>query len=400
MSGLCWAEILDHNPSNKLPRPTLANAVMVLQRDPLWGPDNLHYDEFLDRVLIRDHGAIREYKDEDDARITIYLQQGIGIVSIAEAQVASAVRYVASQRPRHCVREWVRAQTHDGEPRIAHALEDFWGVEPSDEQPLEYIRAVSANLFIGMIARIMRPGCQLDTMVILEGSQGIGKSKSLRILGGDWYMLAAESVTSKDFFQVLRGKWIVELGELDATSKADKERTKIVISTPTDRYRASYARRAVDHPRQCLFVGTTNRTDYGNDETGLRRLWPITCGDLDLDGLARMRPQLFAEALLRYEAGATWWEVPASALSVQRDRQHDDVWSDLVLTWLAMKDETTSEDVLLNSPLKFHAADIGRAEQNRISSILTLNGWKRQTIRWNGKPVKGFKRLATQVSEN
>lgn len=396
MSGLCWADILDHNPSNKLPRPTLANAVTVLQHDPLWGPDNLHYDEFLDRVMIRENSHLREYKDEDDTRITVYLQQDIGIVSIAEAQVASAVRYVASQRPRHCAREYVRSVTWDGEPRIAHALEDFWGVEPTEEQPLEYIRAVSANLLVGMIARIMRPGCQLDTMVILEGSQGIGKSKSLRILGGDWYMLAAESVTSKDFFQGLPGKWLVEIGELDATSKADKERTKIVISTPTDRYRASYARRAVDHPRQCVFVGTTNRTDYGNDATGLRRLWPVTCGELNCDGLALMRAQLFAEALVLFEAGATWWETPNSAAPVQRARQHQDVWTDIVLAWLVNQDETTSADALMNSPLKFHVSDIGRHEQNRIADILDLDGWKRQTIRINGKPVKGFKRIVTE----
>ncbi len=393
-----WVALLECTGKNgDVPRSTLSNAVTVLQHDSQFTADDLHYDAFLDRVRIRDGETLREYKDEDDTRITVYLQQIVGMTTIAESQVSSAVRYVASQRVRHCVREWVQSTPWDDIDRIDHALEDFWGVEATDAQPLDYIRAVSANLFIGAIARIMRPGCQLDTMVILEGAQGIGKSRSLRILGGDWYMLAAESVTSKDFFQGLPGKLIIELGELDATSKADKERTKIVISTPTDRYRSSYARRAVDHPRQCIFVGTTNRTDYGNDETGLRRLWPVTCGAINHEGIALVRPQLFAEALVRFQLGATWWDVPASTSAVQRDRQHEDVWTATVLDWLTAKDETTSADVLINSPLKFTESDISRREQNRISAILELNGWKRQTIRLNGKPVKGFRRIAIDV---
>lgn len=395
MSGLCWATLLDcGGPNHDKPRSTLANAVKVLQHDPSLGPDFLHYDEFLDRVLVREGSLWREYQDEDDTRIAVHMQESIGLLTIAESVVSSAVRYVARQRVRHCVRDMVRAVVWDRVERIDRALEDFWGAAPTETQPLEHLRAVSANLFIGMIARILRPGCQLDTMVILEGAQGIGKSKSLRILGGDYYMLAAESVASKDFYQALPGKWLIEIGELDAMSKADRERTKIAISTPTDRYRSSYARRAVDHPRQCVFIGTTNRTDYGNDETGLRRLWPVVCGEINCRGLAHIRAQLFAEALVRFEAGATWWDTPVSTLQVQRDRQHEDVWTATVLHWIGMRDEITSADILLNSPLKFQQADIGRSEQNRISAILELDGWKRQTIRIDGKPVKGFKKHA------
>ncbi len=393
MSDAAWAVLLDRNAKQQ-PRSTLANAVTVMHHDPTWGPDTLYYDEFQDRVIVV-NSPTREWRDDDDTRLTVYMQQDVGMVSIAESQVASAVRYVARQRTRHCVRDYLQTLTWDGEPRIAEALQYLWGVQPTEAQPIDYIQAVSANFFIGLIARVMRPGCQLDTMLILEGAQGIGKSRSLRILGGDWYMLAAESVASKDFYQALPGKWLIEIGELDAMSKADRERTKIAISTPTDRYRSSYGRRAVDHPRQCLFVGTTNRTDYGNDETGLRRLWPVMCGAINTDALIDLRPQLFAEAFTAFQQGATWWETPGSTTDVQRDRQHEDAWTATVLDWLTMKDETTSTDILTNSPLKFQEGHVGRGEQGRISSILTLNGWRRQTIRWNGRPVKGFKRIVT-----
>lgn len=394
MSGLCWADILDCT-SNNVPRSTLANAVKVLQHDPMFAPEHLYFDSFLDRVLVRDGDVLREYRDDDDTRITVYMQEVIGLLTIPETQVGSAVRYVAFQRQRHAVRDWLRTLKWDGEPRIAHALEDYWSVESSPTQPSDYVRAVSANLFIGLVARVMQPGCQLDVMIILEGAQGIGKSKSLRILGGAWYMLAAESVASKDFYQTIKAKWLIEIGELDAMSKADREKNKIAISTPVDRYRTSYGRRAQDHPRECVFVGTTNRDDYGNDDTGLRRYWPVRCGDtIDLESIARWREQLFAEAVCLFDAGATWWEVPSAAQAVQHERQHEDAWTATVLSYLEFKDETTSTDVLVNSPLKMREADVGRLEQNRISSILTLNGWRRQTIRVNGRPVKGFRRLS------
>lgn len=392
MSDLNWQALLDCTNSD-IPRSTLANAVLVLQHDPEFGPEHIYYDEFLDRVLFA-NSPTRQWRDDDDTRLTVYMQQNVGMLTIAESHVSAAVRYVARQRTRHCVRDWMRGLAWDGTERIAHALEDAWGVEPNASQPSDYVRAISANLFIGIVARIMRPGCQLDTMLILEGAQGIGKSRSLRILGGDWYMLAAESITNKDFYQGLAGKMLVELGELDALSKAERERTKIAISTPTDRYRSSYGRHAIDHPRQCVFIGTTNRDDYGNDETGIRRFWPVKCGDINCDIVTALRDQWFAEAVVQFDAGATWWETPQAVTSVQRDRQHEDAWTATVLDWLTNKDETTSADILVNSPLKFSEGDISRTDQNRISTILALNGWRRQTIRWNGRPVKGFKKCA------
>ncbi len=185
MSAPQWTEILDCTGKDQKPRSTLSNAVAVLQHDPTWGLDVLWYDEFLDRILCRDESGVREWRDRDDTRLTVYLQQTIGMSSIAETQVASAVRYVAGQRTRHCVRDYLSPLVWDGVERIAHALIDYWGAQPTADQPEDYLLAVSANLFIGIVARVMRPGCQLDTMIVLEGAQGIGKSQSLRIIGGN-----------------------------------------------------------------------------------------------------------------------------------------------------------------------------------------------------------------------
>lgn len=387
MSGLCWANILDCAGKNHdIPRSSLANAVLVLQHDPQFTAADLWYDEFLDRVCTRNGHTAREWRDDDDTRLTVYMQQTIGMLTIAESLVASAVRYVARQRVRHCVREYLDALTWDGIDRIAHAFEDFWGVVAAENQPSEYIRAVSANFFLALIARVMAPGCQLDTMVIFEGPQGIGKSRALRVLGGDWYVLAAESVTSKDFFQVLVGRWLAEIGEMDSFSRAERERTKLVISTPTDRYRPSYARHAKDFPRQCVFAGTTNHDDYGNDDTGLRRFLPVRCGEMDLSGLATARDQLFAEALHRWRAGVAWWDVPRAG-EAQADRQAIDVWTETVLVFLVNRPHVGIAEVLRDG-LKIRDADMTRAHELRIGRILRLAGWIKKDAREGRKVSK------------
>lgn len=368
------------------PLSNVANAVAVLQKDPRWSAGVLWYDEFLDRVLTCDEGRIREWRDDDDTRLTVYLQHSIGLIAISESQSASAVRYVARQRVRHCVREHVEAFVWDGEAHIEHALEDFWGVVPAANQPSEYVRAVSANFFLAMIARIMSPGCQVDTMVIFEGPQGIGKSRALRVLGGDWYALASESVTSKDFFQVLSGCWLSEIGEMDSFSRAERGRIKLVVSAPTDRYRPSYARHAKDFPRQCVFAGTTNHDDYGDDDTGLRRFLPVRCTDIDIHGLTTARPQLFAEALHYWRQGRSWWDVPRAS-EAQADRQAVDVWTDTVLDYAIGKDELALSDVLRDA-LKIRDAEMSRPQELRVGRVLKLAGWVKKDARRAGKVVK------------
>jgi putative DNA primase/helicase len=341
-----------------------------------------YYDEFLAKTLIDN----REWRDDDDTGLCMWLQEHIGLSAVTPGMVHAVVSHRLRATPRHCVREWLDGLTWDGTERIAHALEDCWGVEPSANQSSDYIRAVSANLFIGMVARVMRPGCQLDTMVVFEGSQGIGKSSALRVLGGPWYMLATESVSSKDFQQSLRGALIAEIGELESFSRADRDRVKSIVSNPVDKYRGSYERHVREYPRQCVFAGTTNRDDWGNDDTGLRRFLPIRCGAIDLPAIARQRPHWFAEALVAFRAGASWWEFPA-ALIAQADRQSEDVWTAQVLDYLVGKTEAYIADVLRDA-CKLRDAELSHAAKTRVGSILRLAGWSKANRRRSGRQVK------------
>lgn len=379
-----WSVLLVRNQHG--PLPTLSNIVQVLQHDPHYAVDKLYYDEFLDRIFFVTSHA-REWVDEDDTRATVYMQDTTGMVRLSDQLVAKGVRLVAKQRVRHVVKEWLSPIVWDQVPRIAHAFEDYWG---ATTQPSEYVRAASSNFFVGLIARLMRPGCKHDTMPVFEGQQGIKKSSALDVLGGPWYGVVNESVASKDFYQCLRGKWLLEISELQAFSRSDVAHVKSMMSTRSDNYRPSYGRCNVEFPRQCVFAGTTNVDDWATDETGMRRFWPIVCGAIDLDLLAAARDQLFAEALDRYRHGATWWEMPADTVTEQAARQQGDAWRELVMAWAHLQvlqgaTYVTMPELAL-AALKLPSAQLDKSAQMRIARILRLEGWLHTSIR-NGSDV-------------
>ena len=377
--SLAWTSVLAC--TERGPRPTLSNAVTVLQKDPTLGPDRFWYDEFLDQIFVA-NSPTRAWRDDDDYKLTVYLQEAIGMVTVADHLVAKAVRLVARQRPKHLVRDWLTALVWDGQPRIAHAFEDYWG---ADRQPSDYVRAASANFFIGLVARILQPGCKLDTMPVFEGQQGIKKSSALDVLGGAHYAVINEAVSTKDFLQSLRGKWLLEISELQSFSRSDVAHVKSMMSTRSDHYRPSYGRSTVEFPRQCAFAGTTNADDWGTDDTGLRRFWPISCGDIRLDLLARARDQLFAEAVHAYRVGKTWWMMPTVTIAQQAERQQYDDWTEAVTTSarlaLLQGAEYVTVPDLASAALKLPMAQLDKSAQMRIARILRLNGWVRKTLR-------------------
>lgn len=364
--------------TNGVPFPNHSNVVYVLQHDPVYGPTCLWYDEFLDRVFRLD-GTVRAWRDEDDTQTAIDMQSRFGIRSVSLTVVASAVQYVARQRTRHVVREWLSMLTWDGEPRIALAFTDYWGAAND-----AYTQSASRNFFIGLAARIFKPGCKLDTMVVFEGAQGIKKSTALSTLGGDWTLTASRSVESVEFFKALHGKWIVEIGEMQSFSRADRSAVKNMLSTAVDTYRPSFGRRAIDYPRQSVFCGTVNGDEWADDDSGLRRFWPVVCAEIDIPALAAVRDQLFAEAVSAFNDGAAWWEMPTTETqAIQADRQQQDVWTQAILEWCNEQfqiDGVSVRDILFNA-LKVLPDRQDRAAQMRVGRVLRLNGWNKQKAR-------------------
>jgi predicted P-loop ATPase len=182
----------------------------------------------------------------------------------------------------------------DNVERIEHSFSTVFHCDDNG-----YTRAVSRNFWISLIARTYDPGCKLDNMIILEGAQGALKSSALNMIGGEWFAEQHENATNaKAFAEVLQGKLLIEIAEMDAFSRAEVTRVKQVVSNKSDRYRPSYGRHAQDHPRRCVMAGSTNKDDWNRDATGARRFWPIACkGFCDLGYLKEHRAQLFAEAV-------------------------------------------------------------------------------------------------------
>jgi len=219
-------------------------------------------------------------------------------------------------------------------------------------------------------------------MMVLEGPQGALKSSACPVLGGPWFSDALPDVSGgKDVSQHLRGKWLLEVSEMHAMGRTETTLLKSFITRQVEKYRPSYGRFEVEEPRQCVFIGTTNREAYLRDESGGRRFWPVKTGIIDIDGLAEDRDQLFAEAVQLYRIGEPWW--PDRTFEQQHIKQQqqarfeaDDAWEDLITDFVATRTKVTIGEVAQGA-LFFDKSKIGTADQRRIAAILELLGWHR-----------------------
>jgi len=201
-----------------------------------------------------------------------------------------------------------RSAQWDGTARVDTFFTRYFGsAARQDGADLSaHLRTLSRRFLVQLVARAMDPGCKADTVVVLEGAQGTGKSTALAILGGNYYTDATLDPHDKDSLAIASQMHLIELGELDALKRAEVTALKQFLSKTFDDYRPPYGRVSVRCPRRCVFVGTTNESTYLQDTTGNRRWWPVRCGLVDLEALRRDRDQLLAEARKLYEAGEQW----------------------------------------------------------------------------------------------
>jgi putative DNA primase/helicase len=317
------------------------------------------------------------------------------------AQVAEAVEAVSFRHPVHCVRAYLDSLTHDGKARVDKMFSAYFGTKDD-----EYHEGVALIFLLGAVARIYEPGCKVDHMLILEGPQGAGKTRSVRTLfGGDaWYVDCQRSPADKDFYQDIVGKWAAEIGEMTSFTKADYNKVKQTITAQSDTYRPSYGRYSKTFPRQCIFIGTTNDDSWQRDPTGGRRYLPVRVSGVDVDAIERDRDQLWAEAVARYKAGEPWWNAPARAGDEQEQRYQEDSWTEPVLRWLAGKaSSSTYTDIpiaardkhgrilecsvtqVMTSALHIDLARQDRTASTRVGTIMSRIGWKKYRPSGSGK---------------
>ena len=300
---------------------------------------------------------------------------------------------------KNSIQDCVDAQCHENViSPVKHWLEGLTVENPSDDilenwlfrymdaqaesqDEIEYIKQVSAKWLISAVARAISPGCKADAVLILEGSQGAGKSTALRFLCSDeWFGDALPPMHTKDASDYVRGKWIVELAELSNVNKAEVEIVKAFVSRSEERFRPAYGRSEISYPRHCVFAGTTNKSDYLRDETGNRRFWPVRIGaKIDTNGIKAARDQIWAHAVKAYKDGQQWWldeKADALARQEQDKRLAVDEWTGKIESFVERKDEVSITEVAVEA-LFFEVKNIGRLEQNRIASILATLGYVR-----------------------
>jgi predicted P-loop ATPase len=215
----------------------------------------------------------------------------------------------------------------------------------------------------------------VDTLPILEGAQGIGKSRGLAALGGEWYADIDEPMGSKAFAELIQGKWLVELSELAAMRPSEVERVKAGITRSDDVYRVPFERYATSHPRQCVFAGSTNAAEYLQDSTGNRRFLPVRCGTIDRGWIGHHRAQLFAEAAHRLDKGENWWTMDhEQAEAVRAIRAVTDSLADPVAEYLAGRTECRIADLL--AFLEVPAGQWTSGMQRRLAESLRAHGWR------------------------
>ena len=371
--------------------PHMQNVELILGNDERWA-GVIGFSAFSSKIVkLRAApygGGVGEWADIDDMLVMKWIAQQYNL-RVKASSVVEAVSVVAHDHAFHPVRDFLNRLEWDRVPRLDTWLTDILGVAASD-----YSAKVGKRWMVSAVGRVMQPGCKADSVMILEGAQGAGKSTAMSVLGGEWFMDTPFALGDKDGFQAIRGKWIVELGELDSFNKAESTKAKQFFSASTDTYRESYGRRTMDVPRQCVFVGTTNQDEYLKDATGNRRYWPVACTKVDLDTLREIRDQLWAEAMFCYQAGDIWWvnrdEAPLFA-EAQEERFVVDEWEGPILTWLEESQigETATGSEVLSGALKLDFGHWGKPEQMRVGAIMHRLGWRK--VRMPALPKSGVR---------
>jgi predicted P-loop ATPase len=369
------------------PLPILANALTMMRTDPalkgIVAQNEMLRAQMLVHAIDGDVSEPRAITDADVTIIQEYLQHR-GLSRLTKDVVHQAVDLRAVECRFHPVRDYLAALKWDGTPRLGLWLPTYLGAEDSP-----YTAQIGTMFFIAMVARIEDPGCKADYMLVLEGEQGRMKSTACSILAGEWFSDGMPDIREgKDVSQHLRGKWLIEVAEMHAMRRAEAALLKSFITRTTERYRPSYGRKEVIEPRQCLFIGTTNKSAYLRDETGGRRFWPVRTGTINLEPLKRDRDQLFAEAVHLYRQKGHWWpdkEFEREHIQPQQEQRYEpDVWEETISTYLSGKSEVLVGEIARNA-LHFDTNRIGRADQNRIIAVLERLGWTRPTKKnWRG----------------
>lgn len=410
-----WQNGLELDKSGHV-KNTLRNLTLILENDP--NLKGVVFNQLLDGMEIKGEVPWKHpskfWRDADDAQLISYVDAHYGTFSARNYDIA--VTKVADDRAYHPIREFIESLPEwDKIPRVDTLLVDYLGAADT-----AYVRAVTRKTLCAAISRVLRPGCKFDSMLVLNGPQGVGKSTLIAKLAGEWFSDSLNLGDTKDktAAEKLQGYWILEIGELAGLKKAEVETLRSFLSRQNDIYRAAFGKRATPHLRQCAFFGTTNaESGYLRDTTGNRRFWPVKTpgsGKKQSWNLTHEEIlQIWAEALVYVRQGEKLYlsaEMDALAKDEQREAMESDEREGLVREYLdTLLPERWAEMDLFERRNFLTGSDFGglqekgtvkrtnvsnmeiwcecfgkeranlrRTDSNELTGILARLGWKRE----------------------
>ena len=405
--------------------PSLVNMATVLDGLSIWSGVFV-YDELAEQIMVTralpgksgnpNFFKPRPYRDTDVNDVRMWFNRHLKWNKASKSDVFDAIQQAAQERVVSPVRHYLEALPSMNEAEASAYLETVlmthfglkvWGEHP---ETLIYSKIVFRKWLISAVARALQPGCKADHVLILEGAQGAGKSTAIRKLCGDMYFGdTLPRLDTKDANDYVRGKWIIELAELSSVSKTEVEHVKAFITRTEEKFRPAYGRAEITYQRRCVFIGTTNRSDYLRDETGNRRFWPIRLEAVDISAIERERDLIWSAAKALFDAGEPWWlsdEEADLAYGQQQQRTaHDPLFEDIA-NWLAAHaiERTSIMEVYLSVVCKGQEAPdpaIPPALTHRIRGALSDAGYASTGKNFTSGENKGrriFARVQRQPS--
>lgn len=391
-----WRHLVPHEKDGTIPA-TLKALDALFHAHPDLQAGIISYDTFLGRTLVKNDlqhvcEAGEVWTDAHTTRLRLWLERR-NVEPVSKGLMMDYLAKLSMENPSDVLLDWAESLQWDGVTRVDNWLVTYLGAEDCP-----YSRVVGRVGLLSQAARaIFVDGCQVDTTPILEGPQGVGKTKAMRILGGEWARECTLDVGDKDTKLLLRGATVVELGELHTMRRGEVDALKAFLSHIVDEYRKPYGIDEVRQVRRCVFWGTMNPLPgdegYFTDVTGNRRFLPINVTVLDEEGLRRDRDQLWAEAVARVKGGEPWYVSDADEAKMTSDAQEDrlvaDPWDETLLRWLNHGFDPEHYDpqfevtVVEVAKRCFSLTDekIHSGTSRRIAASLTRLGWKKERHR-------------------
>lgn len=370
--------------------PWVSNVRTVLMH-PVHTGMQIAYDSFIDNLVLAPHGfdEWRQFTDNDYTRIRAWLETRGGFGPVGVEIARSATHLAAEARTMDSAQMWLCNLQWDGIERVEHFVPRYWGGRGND-----YELAVGKYLWTALAARVMDPGCQVDMVPILFGDQGVGKSSGVRAMVPDVSQYTTLRLDEPDdaAARKLRGVLVVELAELRGLNTVEIERIKEFLTRTHERLIPKFKEHAVNMPRRCLFIGTTNNHDALPRDGANRRFLPIETTKVDVAAIIRDREQLWAEGFLRWQVnGVEWAEASELGSTARHILEQEDVWTDSMAAYVEQnKGQPIRIREMLMYAIGLELGEIRYAHERRAAQFLAGLGYERKTLRLDGRVTKAW----------